>query len=285
MVLYYREAVKQQQPRDDYLELLNLCRIVLGDTADVHYRAPGATHNARWMSKAIYCLKLYLFQDQFLLTQSERQGVTDVSLFVSIVYGQFWNEAPLAERAPRNDVQLLMRLESYPSQVIRDAASKAFRRHLWYCSEHLIGLSFFDPRIVSADKKAMANNLNRPPQEKSFKRLDGNTFDHHTSIDNYVTQRTNEFFDLLISNGREKSASFLSKDPDGWKFDPVYVDMQTKVRQLKVINDCAERGIALITTYNNSITKDDEQKQYLLRLVHQHRQQFPEASKATFMTQ
>jgi hypothetical protein len=58
MLAYYTEAIKTQQPRDDYLELLNLCRIFLGGTTDIHYMAPGATHDVRWLSKAIYCLKI-----------------------------------------------------------------------------------------------------------------------------------------------------------------------------------------------------------------------------------
>ena len=169
LVVYYTEALNTKQTRDDYAELLNLCRIFLGETANVHFRAPGATHNARWMSKAIYCLKIYLFQHQFVLTQSEKKGVTAVSLFVSIIYGQFWNEAPVAEKAPLNDVKLLTRLESYPDEIIRDAASKAFKRHLWYLSEHLIGLSFFDPQIEADVKKAMANNLNRPAMASNLK--------------------------------------------------------------------------------------------------------------------
>ena len=65
--------------------------------------------------------------------------------------------------------------------------------------------------------------------------------------------------------------------------DPVCLEMQQKVRQMKVVNDCAERGIALITTYNSCITKDEDQKQYLLRLVDLHRKTFSEASKAMLM--
>jgi len=52
---------------------------------------------------------------------------------------------------------------------------------------------------------------------------------------------------------------------------------------MKVINDCSERAIALITTYNSSITKDEGQKQFLLRLVDLHRKEYPEATKATLM--
>jgi len=48
-----------------------------------------------------------------------------------------------------------------------------------------------------------------------------------------------------------------------------------KVKQLRVVNDCAERGIALISTYNAALTKDESQKQYLLQLVATHRKKFP----------
>lgn len=88
-----------------------------------------------------------------------------------------------------------------------------------------------------------------------------------------------------MTNGRDKAASFVTTDLSEWDTDPVYLDMQQKVRQMKVINDCAERGIVLITTYNSSITKDEDQKQYLLRLVDLHRKEFPQVSKAAIMKQ
>ena len=63
-----------------------------------------------------------------------------------------------------------------------------------------------------------------------------------------------------------------------WESDPVYNEMQQKVRQMKVLNDCA-----LITSYNSCITKDKDQKQYLLQLVDLHRKKFPEVSEASLM--
>ena len=81
---------------------MNLCLIFLGGSTttselNVKFIAPGATHNAHWMAQAIYCLKIYLFQDQFVITAREKKGITDMSLFVAFIYGQFWNEASLAE--------------------------------------------------------------------------------------------------------------------------------------------------------------------------------------------
>jgi len=38
--------------------------------------------------------------------------------------------------------------------------------------------------------------------------------------------------------------------------------MQENARQMRAVNDCAERGIALVEEYSCSLTKDEEQKQF-----------------------
>lgn len=76
-------------------------------------------------------------QNQVMLTTYKRKEITEISLFVSLVSGRYWNKAPLAIRAPLNDANLLEQLNSYPNEKIATAAVKAFRRHLWYFSEHL----------------------------------------------------------------------------------------------------------------------------------------------------
>ena len=55
----------------------------------------------------------------------------------------------------------------------------------------------------------------------------------------------------------------------------------SRVRQLKVINDAAERGISLIQNFNSVLTNQEEQKQFLLQVVEKHRQDFPDTKKST----
>ena len=50
---------------------------------------------------------------------------------------------------------------------------------------------------------------------------------------------------------------------------------------LKVVNDVAERGVKLITDFNNLFTKDEEQKQYILQVVHKCQMLYPDVSKNT----
>lgn len=52
---------------------------------------------------------------------------------------------------------------------------------------------------------------------------------------------------------------------------------------MKVVNDCAERGVSLIKKFNFSITKDEKQKLNLLRLVGLYRKQYPVASKSNVL--
>jgi len=49
---------------------------------------------------------------------------------------------------------------------------------------------------------------------------------------------------------------------------------------LKVINDHAERGVALVQRYNKILTKTKEQFQFLLQVVSQHQKKFPDSRKS-----
>jgi len=74
---------------------------------------------------------------------------------------------------------------------------------------------------------------------------------------------------------------FLNQNPDTWENNKDFVDGSKRVNNLKVVNDAAERGISLIQTFNGIITNQEEQKQYLLQVVEQHRQKYPNPNKST----
>ena len=52
---------------------------------------------------------------------------------------------------------------------------------------------------------------------------------------------------------------------------------------MHVVNDIAERGVALIEEYNALHTTDEDQKQFLLLTVKNYRQQYPNRNKTTLM--
>jgi len=58
------------------------------------------------------------------------------------------------------------------------------------------------------------------------------------------------------------------------------------VDALKVVNNAAERGIALATRFNSSLTKREDEKQLLYQMVEIHRQRLTQTTKiAAFSTQ
>src|SRR6218665_3349399 len=58
--------------------------------------------------------------DEMQLTARETRGLMTVSLFVSLIYARFWQEAPVAQKAPLNDLKLLNLLHQYPERCVSD---------------------------------------------------------------------------------------------------------------------------------------------------------------------
>ena len=84
---------------------------------------------------------------------------------------------------------------------------------------------------------------------------------------------------MLSNTGEEDAAIFLSRDPEIWHEDESYQKLKENVTLMKVVNDSAERGIALISKYNECLTKDEDHKQFLLRFIERHRRMYPISSK------
>lgn len=70
---------------------------------------------------------------------------------------------------------------------------------------------------------------------------------------------------------------------DEWDNAPQYKSAIQRIKLLEVVNDNAERGIALIKTYNSKLTTDEEQKQCVLQLVEEHRKTFKSPNKSDVM--
>jgi|SRR6218665_1324191 len=95
------------------------------------------------------------------------------------------------------------------------------------------------------------------------------------------TERAMVIFNVLQLNGKEEAQSFLSKDREEWCDDPSYQDLGMALSTTTVMNDSVERATALTQQYNMPLTKNEEQKQFLLRIVNHHRKTYQSCSKAT----
>lgn len=130
VITFSKKQLTLYQPRDDYKELLQLTIIFLGGSLEkaTSFRTPAGLHRARWMAKAIYSLKIFLFQNQFKMSKKEQKGIKDICVFTVRLYLRHWYEASSAPLAPGNDLQLLKDLKRYEqvNPLVAKVATKKY---------------------------------------------------------------------------------------------------------------------------------------------------------------
>lgn len=67
----------------------------------------------------------------------------------------------------------------------------------------------------------------------------------------------------------------MEKDPATWHEIDDYIQAQEFVSKLLIVNDIAERGIALMSRYNTVLTHQEDQKQFLIQAMEQHCKDLP----------
>ena len=234
------------------------------------------------MAEVIYSLKIWMFQDQFKLTKRETDGLSSMVLFAVRIYLKYWIEAPLTVSAPRNDLDTLKLLHDYHTQdeAVAKAALGKLLGHGWYLSEELVALAFFDVKVSVDMKRKMIDSMkNQEGSEDRVLRVKIlRSGIPAAELSDFCTRSTEGFFDKL---GLDKG--FLEVDPDDWEHREDFVKASQVAAGLSVVNDHAERGVALVQEYSSHLTKDEDQLQYILQVVQDHRKRYPDAREKTLM--
>ena len=290
MIEFAATQLTMSQSRDDYRELLELTIIFLGGIPPrgIHFFYPGAIHRARWMAKAINAIKVWLFRGEFPLQQQQQPRLSrgtsysvrmwahlqQVCLFTTRIYVRYWFQSPLPTQVPRNDLDMLCALTVYPNEVA-SAAITAFQR--LNLSELLVGFAFFDDGVSTEEKRLMVSAMrDNEGSDQPLKRIEPFNDPAFKCMHHFVTKSTKRFFKTL-----ELSDNFLDEDPSAWRNLDTYTTSQDIVKSIKVVNDLAECGVALIHHFNASLTRNEEQKPFLLQVVEDHRTTFTALIKAS----
>jgi hypothetical protein len=279
----------QHFARGDYKEMMDLCLLMLdfpSASTSYHFQQPGAYHLARWMAKVIYCLKIYLFRNQFPLTDGEAKNLKEFCLFAAFVYAPSWISCPVASDAPINDLQLLRKIKQYSeiNATVSQAAFQKLKNHLWYLCPELIPLSLFSNKVCDQEKKMIVKKMIESGDDwnrHGVKHLLLNEDDlQYQSLHNLVTSASTAASQMLGLDVR-----ILAKnDPSFWNSLPSYERMKSTIHSLSVVNDSAERSIALMSAFNKSITKNESEMQKLIQVVEDNRKRIPDCRKTTLST-
>lgn len=126
----------------------------------------------------------------------------------------------------------------------------------------------------------MVQAIHNQNNEINFKKvnisIDYNIFIKKT-IEEFIYPNSINFFKRFAIK-----TSFLNEDPQLWNTNEDYVHAINILQNLKVVNDSAERAVKLIEDYNSIITKNEEQKQFLLQIVADYRKNHSDSKKKYF---
>lgn len=233
---------KSKSIRDDYAELTDLCLKFLGVKTVKSFMVPGAVSKSRWMAKAIYAVKMYLFRDELQLEEGFQEQLLEFSLFVVLVYSKHWNRCTNAIDAPVNDLQLIKELKEYANhnEAIANAVWNSFKNHLWYLGEELVILSLFSDKVSIEDKNRMRLQVtsNQYP-DRNNNSLKLRDYVEGMELPDLVTERSRFFFSVL-----NLETDFLLQNAATWDRNKAYKKNRILIKDwIVVVNDLAERAL------------------------------------------
>ena len=81
-----------KRSRDDYRVFLELTVLFFGEIPPrrKQFNTPGAFHQACYLSKVIYCTKIYMIRKQFKLASKEEKALLSFNLFAPLLYLSSW---------------------------------------------------------------------------------------------------------------------------------------------------------------------------------------------------
>lgn len=262
---------------------MELSLIFLGITPkeNLSFKRPGAMSHARWMAKAIYCLKIFIFRDEFKLSAREKNGLREVCLFIITNYIKAWFSSPSAILAPNHDLTFLQKLIQYEAvnSKISKAATAKMINHLWYLTDKLAIISLFDDEVeVEVKKKMVVNMKYRKGKKVKARKFEVENDDLNALLDKDISDFVS-VDSVSIFKAFDLPYDFVDKDINSWASDESFKECVQFFTKLMVVNDVAERGVALIEQYNKCFTKNEDQLQYLLLVISEYRKKLPNCSK------
>ncbi|KAL4147851.1 hypothetical protein QTP88_002189 [Uroleucon formosanum] len=192
-----------------------------------------------------------------------------------------WCNSPSSIKAPLQDLTFMKNLLHYASidKYLSQIAVKKFCGHLWYLSAELCAFAFFDEAVPPETKRKMIHALNNNECSSELNSNAQRLFIFAKNANELLEKEIDDFICVNTKNLFKRFAintTFLNEDYLMWANNSDYNTAVSILKNIAVKNDVAERGVKLIEDYNNKITKDESQKQYLLQVVSDYNKKYPD---------
>lgn len=218
------------------------------------------------------------------MTARELNSLRHICIFIVTIYVKAWFTSPSAILAPNNDLALMQQLIIYKkiNSSVSQAAVKKMIKHLWYLNDQLAIMSLFDDSIDLSVKQKMLTNL----KNKNPSAIHTRKYEVVSNANELLDKDVSDFISvesLSLFKKFDLPYDFIDEDIRNWSSIESYRECKQFFEKLAVVNDVAERGVALIESYNKCLTKDEEQLQYLLLVVSEYRKKFPNCNKSNLI--
>lgn len=258
--------LKNQDLRGDYKEAIALSLLFLGEKIENYaFKAPQSMSKARWMSRLIYGLKLYLLQDNFQLSSEELKRLEVFCIFGTIFYLKNWLRTPFVTEAANDDLQFFKNMELFKKldKQCSEAVLKKITGHTWYLSGELIGLSLFSKNVSNDTKRKIVAKMTCITPNWDKRQYKSVKISKSLNIPDFVNSATRPALEALGIDLKK----LFELDPKFWDTSAVYKEGQLKLSNLTVINDVAERNVKLGSGFSDFGTKNEDGLQQMFQNV------------------
>ena len=180
-----------------------------------------------------------------------------------------------------HDLQLLKDLIDFRkiNKTASDVALHKIQHHLWYLRESTVPLAIFDKDVSIASKRKMVEAIRRDNTGNiDVNKIDltNAEFTESLTLDKFVSKHSKSFFTIM-----NISSEFLNSDPITWEDRADFLKNRETIKKFQVINDRAERCLSLMSEYNLILTRNEEKKQAIVKIVKKFREYYSNINKKT----
>ena len=209
-------------------------------------------------------LKLSLLQHQIpSLTAQTKKKIKTMSSFILHCYIRYWFTSPSLIGAASNDLKIHQDRTTFKrvSKAVSDACLPVLQKHTWYLIEECIPIALCNPALETETCNQLAREIGGlPPTSIQIRKPILFSITPSSTLPDFVGPRSF----LLFSQLKLDQTFLLAED---WRETPHFSTLKSAISNLHPVNDSSEIALAMATSFNWRITRDEESYQDMMLVI------------------